>query len=208
MRESYTVKIVCGKHERSETWKWFGQYSDANQKNKVLKNLETYSSDTELHLNEDLKIIGGYSYVYNQSNQITVTKDKEPMSEAQKKAEARRAIKRKKDYKVVKSVRMTGSAMFEKFEQLKLPHESNAACIIRVMSLIGEGLPPEDRCNKGHSVEVLVRPLGSGGNVYYAAIYRFDDGEWMIDGEVTNHKIKEWWIKPTYGSGVQVPKND
>ena len=70
MAAYYELKITSHLFkEKIQIWTW---YAEKKGENKVLRNVANYSIDCELLLSKDNEIVGGYSFLHNDDNKISV----------------------------------------------------------------------------------------------------------------------------------------
>jgi hypothetical protein len=63
MASHYELKITSNLFkEKIQIWSWYGQRKGEN---KVLRNVTNYATDCELLLNNKNEIVGGYSFLYD-----------------------------------------------------------------------------------------------------------------------------------------------
>lgn len=70
-KESYKLLIQKGQVSTEEKWTWYGELSKAGYK--ILRNIDQYTTDTFLLL-DNQNIIGGYDYLVNNATTLRVTK--------------------------------------------------------------------------------------------------------------------------------------
>lgn len=68
MKKDYVVTIT-GIRSRVERWSWYGAKAEGL---KILHNDRDYTADTFLLMNNDDRIVGGYEFVFNSSNALSV----------------------------------------------------------------------------------------------------------------------------------------
>jgi hypothetical protein len=75
-KRQYKIEIISPFFTtKNQIWSWSGQMKGDN---KCLWNVQDFTSDCRLLLNKDDKVVGGYSFLFNDQNTLNVT-EIEPM---------------------------------------------------------------------------------------------------------------------------------